>query len=528
MASEVSRRISSNRYDAIVIGAGINGLTAATVLARAGRKALVLERRPIPGGLAACEEFHPGYRAPGALHDTTGVLPDVVEQLNLKQHGLRREPNPPSVFISDGDRPGLLLHHDPQQAADELNSAAPNDVQAYADFRAFVGRIRSTAMRFYRDLPPDWLNDGKRDWSGLLSGGIALRRLGKKDMMELLRVASMSLADWLDERFDGPLIKSALAVPALHGYFGGPLSPGTCGGFFRYETLATGHVIGGPQPLVDALAAAAKAAGVEILTSKPVSRISVEQGATRGVLCEDGDTIAAALVLSSCDPKQTLLNLLDAHLLSPTVEHGVHAIRSRGLAARVNLALSKPLRFRGRPDLTVEYARIGRPIAELERAFDAAKYRRFNDAPILDIFVASASAPNAAPPGHASVSILVHAAPYDLEGGWNNDRRTQLGDTVVKALSAHTIDLESAIVARQVLTPVDLEQKYALTGGHLFHGEHALDQLLVRPTRHCPRYATPIDGLYLCGSGAHPGGGITAAPGFIAARTILKSPTVRT
>jgi phytoene dehydrogenase-like protein len=367
------------------------------------------------------------------------------------------------------------------------------------------------------------LAEGLADWPALLSHGLALRRLGKTDMTELLRLGPMSVADWLDEQFDNPLLKSALAVPALLGCFAGPFSPGTAGSLFRYEALAGGAVAGGPQRLVDALTAAAKAAGVEIQTAKPVSRITVSNGRVSGVVCDDGEHVNAGLVLSSCDPKRTLLGLLGAHQLAPSVERDIRAYRTRGLTAKVNLALSKPLRFKSRPDLEVEFARTGQSLPELESTFDAAKYGRFSAAPVLDVYVPSVSNPQSAPDGHSSVSILVHGAPYDLDGGWNDAEREALGDAVIERLACYADDLNGLIVARQVLTPVDLEVEYSLTGGHVYHGEHALDQLLVRPTRQCGRYATPIDGLYLCGSGAHPGGGVTCAPGFIAANTVLES-----
>ncbi len=514
---------SAQTYDAVVIGAGLNGLTAATVLARAGRRVIVLERRAILGGLAAGEEFHPGYRSSGLLHDTTGVLPEVVERLGLAEHGLLRAERPPSIFAPGSADRGLLLHHDPGEAADELEDGSVHDADQYARYRAFIDRLKPVARRLLTDLPPDWLGERLTDLPALLSGGLALRRLGKIDMMELLRLGPMCMADWLNEQFGSPLLKSTLALPALHGCFGGPFSPGTNGSLFRYEVLAGGAVAGGPQGLVDALTGAAKAAGVEIQTSRPVSKITVSDGRVAGVVCDDKAEVPARLVLSSCDPTRTFLGLLGAHAVASSVEQGIRAYRMRGLTAKVNLALSKPLRFRCRPDLAVEFARTGQTLQELERAFDAAKYGRFSDAPPLDIYVPSASNGKLAPSGHAVVSILVHGVPYNLDGGWTDGKREALGDAIVKTLSSHADGLDDSIVAREVLTPADIEARYSVTGGHVYHGEHALDQLLVRPALRCARYATPIDGLYLCGSGAHPGGGVTCAPGFIAANTLLKT-----
>ena len=506
-------------FDVVVIGGGLNGLAAATVLARAKLKVVVLERRSMVGGLAAGEEFHPGYHSSGVLHDTTGLLPE----LNLAPHGLRRTVRPPPILAVGTDDRALLLHHDPGEASAELLAPDGRDVEAYARFRAFIERIKPLARRLYVDLPPDWLADGMADWRAMLSSGLALRRMGKTDMMELLRLGPMSVADWLDEQFTDPLLKAALAVPALQGSFAGPFSPGTCGSLLRYETLAGGMVVGGSAALVEALVTAAEAAGAVILTGRTVSRILVSQSRVTGVACDDGPAVEADLVLSSCDPKRTLLELLGPRQLAPAEEQAIRGYRMRGLTAQVNLALNRPLRFRARPDHEIECARSGGSLSELERTFDAAKYGRFSDTPALDVHVPSIANPRSAPPGCSSVSILIHGVPYELDGGWSDARRGELGNVVVEQLSRFVDDLDNAIVARQVLTPVDIESKYGVTGGHIYHGEHGLDQLLVRPTRACARYGTPIDGLYLCGSGSHPGGGITCAPGFIAAKTVLDS-----
>ncbi len=512
-----------SKYDAVVIGAGLNGLTAATMLARAGRKVVVLERRPLAGGLASGSEFHPGYHSPGLLHDTTGLLPEVVEELSLSKEGLQRAAKPPPVFTPTREGRGLLLAHDPAEASAELTeNGGAGDAENYARYRAFLSRIQPLAQRLFTRLPPELSATGKKDFPSMLSTGLAFRRLGKAEMMELLRIGPMCVADWLDEHFESDLLQAALGAPALRGCWGGPHSPGTNGALLRYETLAGGAVAGGPQALIDSLASAAQAAGVKVITSKPVSSITLTEGKVSGALCKDGEQFHARQVLSSCDPKTTFLSLVGAQALSPSIEEGLRSYRMRGITAGMNLALNRPLRFQCRPDHVVEFARTGQSLIDLEKSFDPVKYDRFGEELALEIYVPSVSRPGAAPDGHASVAILAHGVPYSRNGGWDEGAREQLGDVIIRTISSYADNLDASIVARELLTPEDIEKRYSVTGGHLYHGEQGLDQLMVRPAMQCDRYATPIEGLYLCGSGSHPGGGITCAPGFIAASTLLK------
>ncbi len=352
-------------------------------------------------------------------------------------------------------------------------------------------------------------------------------------MLDLLRIVPMCVADWLNEWFETELLKSVLAGPAIQGTFMGPWSPGSNANLLRWEGLAAPSIPGGPKALIDALAGAAKATGVDLRTNAEVSRVRVSGDRVEGVTLADGETIDAPVVAASCDPKGTLLHLLGGCDVTPKLAHRIKTYRMCGTTAKVNLALAAPLRFACRPDLEVEFARTGETLDDMERAFDAVKYRRFSVAPILDIYAPRTAgsedpqAPSLASqaagdgPGHV-VSILAHFAPYDLDGGWGDDKRERLGDTIIEALCRHAPDVRGSIVAREVLTPVDIERRYGLTGGHIHHGDHALDQLLVRPTPECARYATPIEGLFLCGSGSHPGGGLTCVPGALAASAMLK------
>ncbi|MFQ5489954.1 MAG: phytoene desaturase family protein [Phycisphaerae bacterium] len=513
----------SGRYDVVVIGGGHNGLTAAALLARRGRKVLLVERHEAVGGLAVGDEFHPGHVSAGLHHETCCVSPGVVDALKLEQHGLQMLDGPMAVFAPQRDGPGLLLHHDADQAANEIAAHSPADARRYAQFRAFLDRVGGVIRRWQHEAPPPIMGQGLSGLMPMLSRGWALRRLGRRDMTELLRIVPMCVADWLNEWFETELIRCLLAGPALAGDFVGPWSPGTNLNLLRREVCASRSVVGGPMGLVEALARAAERYGVEVRTATAVKRIRVAGGRVEGVTLADDEPVDAALVMSSCDPKRTFLEWVDGRHLETAFQERVSHYRMRGTTAKVDLALRGPLRFSCRPDLEVVYARTGESIDGMEQAFDAVKYGRFSEEPSLDVFVPSAVRPGMAPDGHTVVSIAAHFAPYMLDDGWTDRLAERLGDAVVKTLARYAPKLEGQIVSRRVMTPCDIEARYGLTHGHLHHGEQGLDQLLVRPTPETARYGTPIEGLYLGGSGSHPGGGLTCLPGSLAAATIMDS-----
>ncbi len=508
-------------YDAVVIGAGHNGLTAAALLAKGGRSTLLLERRAVIGGLAAGEEFHPGYRTNGVLHDTEGVRPWVVDALDLGRHGLSRQDQAPPTLIPQRDGGGLLLWRDLDKAAEELAAVSPGEADNYRDYRRFIDRLTPVATRLLDNLPPDIFAPGAADILSLGRSALALRLLGKREMMEILRVAPMALADWLDERFDSQLLQAALAGPVLQNTVTAPRSPATTATLLRAECLAGMPVKGGPAALITALERAARACGVEIRTDARVAGLVGEAGRISGVQLAGGETVQARTVVASCDPKHLFFELLPPGLISRGLEHSISVFRSRGTAAKVHLALSGYPAFACRPDVRTASIRIGETLEELERAFDPIKYRKFSDLPILEVQVPTVESTDLAPEGHHVFSILVHFVPFELEGGWSDEARSNLYSRVLARLEEYAPGVSELVVGHEVLTPQDLERRYGVTGGHLHHGEHALDQLLVRPTPECTRYSTPFEGLFLCGSGAHPGGGLTCAPGGLAARRIL-------
>jgi phytoene dehydrogenase-like protein len=508
--------------DVIVIGGGHNGLTTAALLAGSGRKVVLLERRAVLGGLAVGDRFHPGFTSAGLLHDTSGLRGHLVKRLDLGREGLTLTAEPPSVFgpQDPDDGPGLLLHHDAERSAGEIRAHSASDVVRYAEYRAFLGRIAPFVRRLLDGEPPEFYAGAANMWS-LATRGLALRRLGRETMLELMRIGPMSVADWLGEWFETELLASMLALPALAATRAGPRSPGTAANLLRVEALADRAVQGGTTALIDALAAAARRRGVDIRLECEVRSIRADDGVVQGVELGDGERIDAPVVAASCDPKQTFLQFLPAASTTPTLLHRIDKYRARGSTAKVNLALGGPLRFSCRPDLEVEHARVGETIDGIERAFDATKYGRSSADPILDVHVPSVSDPSLAPAGHSVVSIVAHFVPYELETGWTDEARERLGESVVTTLGRYAPRLTDQIIAREVLTPVDIERRYRVTGGHIHHGEHALDQLLVRPCPSCANYATPIGGLYLCGSGSHPGGGLTGGPGALAAAAVL-------
>jgi phytoene dehydrogenase-like protein len=524
--------------DAIVIGAGQNGLAAAARLAAAGRKVTVLERRGAIGGLAGAVEVHPGYRVPGILHDEGRVSARAAARLGLERHGLAWRDAPP-VFLAEAGGPGILVDRAAggawgeggngsdgaraAAAAAEIGARSRHDAAAYVRYRAFLDRLRPLLDSVMGAPPPPLSPASAGDLWDLARRGGRLWRHGRRDTLELLRVAPMCVADFLDEQFETPLLVEGLAAPAVIGTWAGPWSAGTNTNLLLAEAAPGRHLAGGPAALVAALERAARAAGAEIRTGAEVLRLRVENGSAAGVTLASGERLDAATVVATCDPKRVFLELIAPGTLPIRIEEEYRRIRARGTAAKVHLALSGPLELAARPGQTFEHIRIGGGhVDDLERAFDAVKYREVSPSPHLEIRVPTVADPGLAPAGHHVASILASYAPHDVAGGWTEKRRADFLESVLATLERHAPDVRRRIVAQELLTPADLEARYALTGGQLHHGEPALDQLLVmRPTPSAARYATSVPGLYLGGSGSHGGGGVTFVPGLLAAKAAL-------
>jgi phytoene dehydrogenase-like protein len=507
---------------AIVIGAGHNGLVAGLYLAKAGRKVTIVERRGDAGGLCAATEFHPGYTVPGVLHDTTGVRRKVIDELDLARHGLQFESEAPSVLAAHSEHKGVLLHANAQRSHAELEALHKGDGDGYAEWRSFLSRIRGFVSRVLSQRPPMMKPNSLPELWRVGKTGLGLKRLGNADMLEVLRVAPMCAADWLQEYFGDPLLPAALAAPAVTGAFLGPWAAGSSASVLLYECVREAEVKGGPAALIASLQNAFEAAGGQIQLDAEVARILVDRDAVGGVGLVDGRTLESPLVVATCDPKRALLDLIEPGVLPFKLEEQIAVVRMRGTTAKVNLALDGHLSFNGRQGERHARAVVAEHVDDIERAFDAAKYRTCSKKPHLDVSVPSVGDASLAPEGKDVVSILAHFAPHNLEGGWTQDAKASFGDAVVEVLEGAAPGTKNQIVAREVLSPADLEDRYGLTGGHIHHGEHALDQLLfMRPTPTLARYRTPIDGLVLGGSGSHPGGGVTCQPGALAAQAIL-------
>jgi len=513
----------ANRSTVLVIGGGPNGLAAAARLAAAGRPVTLLEARPVLGGLAAGIEFHPGFTAPGVLHDDGLVSDFAVATLGLTRHGLSFRPADP-VRLAGGDSEALLLDPDARRTATALAARSPRDAAAWTAYRAFFARLAPLRRKLLAAPPPPLAPSSAGDRWRIARRALDLLRLGRRDVLELVRVVPMCVADFLNERFETPLLIEGLAAPAVLGTRAGPWSAGTTANLLLAETAPARRLVGGPPALVRALEAAARAAGARLRTGARVARIRVDANGVAGVTLADGEELAARCVLATCDPKRTMLELVEPGALPLAVEEEFRRVRARGTAAKVHLALDGPLEpafeADGRPcDLRLG----GGHVDQLERAFDASKYRRTSERPQLDVRVPSRLDPTLAPAGAHVVSVLAGWAPNDLAGGWSDGERERFGDLVVARLAAAAPGLSSRILARQVLTPADLERDWHLTGGQLHHVEPALDQLFVmRPTASAARYATAVPGLLLGGSGCHAGGGLTCDAGLLAATAALR------
>jgi phytoene dehydrogenase-like protein len=520
------RQGSGAQADVAVIGGGHNGLIAAYYLARAGLKAVVFERRDDIGGGAVTSEIHPGFHCPVLSHEAL-LQEEIARDMSLERHGLALlAPGARVCSLSAGSAP-LVIYDDPALSAASIRRVSARDAAAYPSFRAAIESVASVLGSAFDAAAPDIDHPGARDLWNLLQTGRRFRGLGKRDGYRLLRWLPMPVGDLAHEWFETDLLRATIAAPGLSGTMLGPRSAGSALVLLLREAhrLRAGgmsrQVRGGPGALSRSLAAAARAAGVEIRTGARVERIVVRDGRAAGVRVE-GRAIPAQRVLSAVDPKTTFLGLLEPFELAPDFAAKMRNYRASGTVAKVNLALSSLPAFGADPAALSGRVHIGPELDYMERAFDHAKYGEFSNDPWLDITIPSILDPDLAPSGAHVMSVYVHYAPYRLRGSeWMAARDALLAATM-RVLERHAPGIAGQLVAAQVITPQELESDYGFAGGHIFHGELALDQLFtMRPLLGFARYVSPIDGLFLCGAGTHPGGFLTGTSGRLAARAVL-------
>src|SRR5579872_3486652 len=518
--------------DIVIVGGGHNGLVTAFYLAKAGFKPLVLERRDQVGGAAITDEFHPGFRCSTLAHTAGPLRPDIVRDMQLERHGLKFITPETCVTALSTDGRALSLYQDDNKSAQQIAGFSQKDAAKYPEFKTSLEKISKVIAEALATPPPDIDHPSSGDLWSMLKTGRALRNLGKRDMYRVLRWGPMAVADLVAEYFEAELLR---AVVAARGIFGTFLGPWSAGSSLQLLIRAAGDshpagsaffIAGGTGALTQAMASAAQAAGVEIQTGAEIIEIRVKDGAATGLLLATGEEINAKAVISNADPKRTLLKLTDPVHLSPDFVQKLQHYRGNGTVAKVNLALSALPKFtalNGDGSALKGRIHIGNEIDYLERAFDESKYGNFSRQPYLEATLPSLTDPTLAPEGKHVMSIYMQYAPYKLKGDWDEQRRT-LGQTVVQTLAGYAPNLPELILTHQIITPKDLEDKYGLTGGQIFHGDLALDQFFtMRPLLDWARYRTPIENLYLCGSGTHPGAGLTGGSGANAAREIVRS-----
>jgi phytoene dehydrogenase-like protein len=509
----------------VVIGAGHNGLVAAATLARAGREVLVLEAAAEVGGAAITREFAPGFRVSAVAHLLHLLDPVVAGELKLAHHGLKLARGALATVALASDAEALVL--DGNRLAAGPASAA--DRAAYTGFIDRMRRFAAVIARQHGRVPPRLAWDSWRDALPAAALAFDVRRLRQEDLREFLRVVTMPVYDVLEESFASPLLKGALALDAVLGTRLGPRSGNS---LFTYLYRLGGSVDGRPGALAlprggmgavtGALAAAARAAGATIRLSSPVEAITLAGERVSGVRLASGEHLAATTVASSADPKTTLLKLLGARHLEAELARRVLHLRSTGTAAKLHLALGGVPAFRGvSAALLGERLVIAPDAGYVDRAFNPAKYREYSEQPVLEITIPSLHDASLAPPGQHVLSAIVQYAPADLAAGWSS-RRDAFRELVLDVLERYAPGIRRQLLAVELLTPADIEREFRISGGHWHHAELALDQfLMTRPVPGIARYALPVGGLYLCGAGCHPGGGVMGTAGRNAARTIL-------
>ncbi|WP_041855505.1 phytoene desaturase family protein [Candidatus Korobacter versatilis] len=528
----MTNQTTNNKFDAIVIGGGHNGLVNAAYLARAGKKTVVLERRHVVGGAAVTEEIFPGFKFSVCSYVVSLLRPEIIRDLDLPRHGLEILPLDGTFTpMPSGDY--LWRVNDHGKTRREIARHSRVDAEAYEEF----GKAMLQMCKFVKPIlsmtPPNPTTLKPSELMKLLFLGRRFKDLPEDDKYNQVQLMTMSAIDFLDQWFETDVLKATMSASGIIGTFLGVRSPGTAyvllhhymgeiDGAFR----SWGFARGGTGAISNAIADAAREAGAEIRTKAGIAKILVKSGKAIGVVLENGDEIFGNVISSSVDPKLTFLKMLDRNQLPDEFVSSVEHYKFRGSSAKVNLALDSLPDFTclpGRGEHLRGAISISPSVDYMERAYDDAKYGEYSKRPYIDMVIPSLTDPSVAPPGKHVMSCFVQYAPYHLASGNWDEKKEAFGDTVIDTLSQYAPNIKNIIVGRQVVTPLDLEREWGLTEGNIFQGELSLEQLFfLRPVPGWAQYRTPIKNLYMCGSATHPGGGIMGAPGRIAALEILK------
>jgi len=522
-------------YDAIVVGAGHNGLTAAAYLARAGLSTLVLERRDIVGGCCVTEEIAPGCRVSTTSYIASMLRPEVISELGLASHGLRMIPCDPAIQVPFPDGHVVPWWADRERARQEFAKISVKDAARFVQVDDQLKKLALYLQPFFLEPPPEIDTSSIKGWTDLFRIGKRFRGISNHEISQLVSFLTGSLGEFLDQNYESEKMRTMFLANNVYGKHGGPFQPGTAIGLL-FHLLSGGehelqgfygHVMGGMGSITQALAVAGQKLGVEIRTGASVAHIDVRNGRARSAVLEDGTELRARIVLSNADPKRTFLGMVDEKDLPQDFVLAVRGIKMQGPCAKVNMVLAEEPRFTGTSATATPLERTFYTLVPslefAERCYDIAKFGEIPEELWVDCVVSSNADASLAPVGKHILTCFVQYVPYRLREGTWDAKRDLLGDRVVRKIAEYAPNIPGSILARQVLTPLDLERTYGLTEGNIFHGDLRLEQLFfMRPVPGWSQYRTPIEGLYLCGAGAHPGGGVTGAPGRNAAHQALR------
>jgi phytoene dehydrogenase-like protein len=522
------------KYDVIIAGGGHNGLVCAAYLARAGRKVLVLEKRELVGGCAVTEEIWPGYRVSTAAYLTSLLQERIIRELELERFGYRVDAKDPAFFSPFPDGRYLFMWQDRAKTLLEIAKFSKHDAEVFSAYEDHLERLAEVVESLLLTTPPEFPPRGLGDFVDYLKLAGKFRRLRPKEIVSLVKIFTQSAADFLDEWFESDEIKVTLATDGVIGANGGPRSPGTAYILLHHVMGSVGgkrglwgFVRGGMGAVSNAIAESAASKGAEIRTNAAVKKVRVENNRVQGVVLETGALIDADIVASNLTPRATFLDLVEPRDLPDDFLKAIRKYRTEGTSCKINVALSGLPDFTALPGAPRPQHRATMHICPsmeyVERAWDDAKYGHPSQSPLLELTIPTMYDATLAPPGRHILGIFLQYAPYTLRDANWDELREPFAFRVFDLIEEYAPGFRSLIIDKQVLTPLDLERRFGLAGGNIFHGEMSLDQMFVmRPVAGCARYRTPIHGLYLCGSGTHPGGGVMGAPGYNAAREILR------